>query len=106
MIPDQTLERIPLAIAGRLGCVQLTSEETGKKTVVAIFLDPYLLPLQAVNLTRRVAGSIDGMVPMLTNARGTDRNGVLKLVEFLMSVLAYADSLILQFIKASCISSL
>ena len=86
--------------------MHLTSEETGKKRVGAIVLDPYLLPLQAVNLMRRVAGSIYGMVLMLTNARGTDRTGVLKLIEFLMSVLAYADSLILQFIKASCISSL
>ena len=86
--------------------MHLTSEETGKKTVGAIFLDPCLLPLQAVNLMRRVAGSIDGMVPVLTNARGTDRNGVLKLIELSMSVLAYADSLILQFIKASFFLSL
>ena len=86
--------------------MHLTSGETGKKTTGAIFLDSYLLPLQAVNLLRRAAGSVDGMVPKLTNAQGTDRTGVLKLIEFLMSVLAYADCLILQFIKASCISSL
>ena len=85
--------------------MHLTSEEIGKNTIDAISLDPYLLPLQAVNLMRRVAGSINGMVPMLTNARGTERSGVLKLIEVLMSVLAYADSLILQSIKACWISS-
>ena len=43
--------------------MHLTSEETEKRTVDAIFLDPYLLPLQAVIFMRRVAGSIDGMGP-------------------------------------------
>ena len=52
----------------------LTSEETGKKTVGAVYLDHIFYGYKLSILLKHVAGSVDGTVPVLTNAWGDGAN--------------------------------